>query len=83
MLMASQTINVSQLRDNLAAYLSAAERGQEVMVTNHGRVVAKLSPVEQPRRKLGLLKGKIGPQPDDAWEFPGDLTDIMEGKVEG
>lgn len=80
--MAAQTINVSQLRDNLAAYLNAAEHGQEVIVTNHGRAVAKISPVEQPRRSLGLLKGKIGPQPPEAWDFPDDLTDIMEGRTE-
>lgn len=81
--MPARTINVSQLRDNLATYLSAAEQGQEVIVTSHGRAVAKISPVEQPRRALGLLKGKIGPQSADAWDFPDDLTDIMEGKTEG
>jgi prevent-host-death family protein len=81
--MAAQTINVTELRDNLAAYLTAAEGGQELIVTSHGHAVAKISPIEKPRRVLGLLKGKIGPQPVDAWDFPDDLTDIMEGKIEG
>ena len=78
--MPTQTINVTELRDNLASYLNAAEHGQEVIVTSHGRAVAKITPVERPRRILGLLKGKIGPQPADAWDFPDDLTDLMEGK---
>jgi prevent-host-death family protein len=79
--MPTQTINVTQLRDNLAFYLSAVERGQEVIVISRGRAVAKISPVERPRRALGALKGKIGPQPDEAWTFPEDLTDLMEGKA--
>ena len=78
--MPAKTINVTQLRDNLATYLHAAEQGQEVIVTSHGRAVAKIAPVEQPRRVLGLLKSRIGPQPVDAWDFPEDLTDLMEGK---
>jgi len=81
--MPTRTINVTQLRDNLASYLAAADRGQEVIVTSQGRPVAKISPIERPRRMLGLLKGKIGPQAADAWDFPDDLTDIMEGKTRG
>jgi prevent-host-death family protein len=81
-IMPTQTINVTQLRDNLASYLSAAEQGQEVIVTSHGRAVAKIAPVDRPRRQLGALKGKIGPQPADAWDFPDDLTDLMEGNLE-
>lgn len=38
--------------------------------------------LKQPRRILGLLKGKIDLQPADAWDFPDDLTDIMENKTE-
>lgn len=78
-----RTINVTQLRDNLASYLAAVDRGEEVIVTSQGRAVAKISPIEPPRRVLGLLKGKIGPQAADGWDFPDDLTDIMEGKTEG
>jgi len=79
--MPTRTISVTQLRDNLAAYLAAADRGQEVIVTSQGRPVAKISPIERPRRMLGLPKGKIGAQPADAWDFPDDLTDIMVGKT--
>jgi len=43
----------------------------------------KIPSTQQPRRVLGLLKDRIGPQPADALAFPDDLIDIMEGKGEG
>lgn len=47
-----------------------AESDEDLVATNHGRAV-------------GVLKDKIGPQSASAWDFPEDLTDIMEGKAEG
>ena len=46
------------------------ESDEDLVATNHGRAV-------------GVLKDKIGPQSASAWDFPEDLTDIMEGKAEG
>ena len=40
---------VRELRDNLSRYLGAVREGQEVTVTDHGRAVARLVPVEGPR----------------------------------
>jgi prevent-host-death family protein len=76
-------ISISQFRDSLAAYIEIARKGQEVVLTNHGKAVAKLGPSTDLRpRKPGILKGKIGPIPADAWEMPGDLIDIMSGRPE-
>jgi prevent-host-death family protein len=41
---AMQTINISDFRANLLAYLKKAEQGQEVIVTSHGEALASLSP---------------------------------------
>ena len=77
-----QTVNVKQLRENLATYLELAQRGHEVIVTSHGHAVAKIGPMTKVPRIPGILKGKITIPSDDAWDFPDDLTDIMEGKTE-
>ncbi len=76
-------ISITQFRDSLAAYIELARKGQEVVLTNHGKAVAKLGPSAglSPRRP-GILKGKIGPIPVDAWDMPADLIDIMEGRPE-
>ena len=32
------------------------------------------------KRVIGLLKDQVPQIPDDAWDFPEDLTDMMEGR---
>ncbi|MGE0879637.1 MAG: type II toxin-antitoxin system Phd/YefM family antitoxin [Acidimicrobiia bacterium] len=40
---------IKELRDHLSRYLDAVRDGQEVTVTDHGRAVARLVPLNQPR----------------------------------
>jgi prevent-host-death family protein len=40
---------VRELRDHLSRYLSVVRNGQEVTVTDHGKAVARLVPLDQPR----------------------------------
>ncbi len=42
-------VGVKQLRDNLSRYLEAVRDGQEVTVTDHGKAVARLTPLDKPR----------------------------------
>jgi prevent-host-death family protein len=75
-------ISITQFRDQLAAYIDLAQKGQEVVLTNHGKSVAKLGPTgDGLSRKPGILKGKIGPIPDDAWDTPEDIIAHMEGRT--
>ena len=74
-------VSIKELRTHLSDYLAMAQQGQEVVVTNHGRAMVKLCPMKK-QRVPGVLKGKITPQPADAWEFPADLAAIMEGEIE-
>jgi prevent-host-death family protein len=76
-------ISITQFRDQLASYIEIARNGGEVVLTSHGKSVAKLCPSDEPApRKPGILKGKIGPIPDDVWDMPDDLIEIMEGRAE-
>lgn len=40
---------VRELRDHLSRYLELVREGEEVTVTDHGRAVARLVPLDRPR----------------------------------
>jgi prevent-host-death family protein len=40
---------VRELRDHLSRYLDVVRGGQEVTVTDHGKAVARLVPLDRPR----------------------------------
>jgi prevent-host-death family protein len=57
-----EDISVTELRQNLATYLARVQNGEEVVVTAHGKIIARLVP-EQDRRasakeRLRALRGK-------------------------
>jgi prevent-host-death family protein len=56
------TVNVTELRQNLPAYLEQVRKGAEVQVTVHGRVIARLVPEHDEhtaaRQRLETLRGK-------------------------
>jgi len=46
-----RTAGVREARQNLSALLDEVKKGREVMITEHGRPVAKLVPPDRPRGK--------------------------------
>jgi prevent-host-death family protein len=79
------TTSISDLKARLSAYLDIVRQGDEVLVTDRGRVIARLSPVtgdvlEESRRDALLRSGRITPPtkplPKDFWkvEHPRDAT---------
>jgi antitoxin (DNA-binding transcriptional repressor) of toxin-antitoxin stability system len=66
-------VNVLDLRDDLASYLTQASHGDEVTVTSDGRPIAK-----KPRSALfGAMRGQISIAPDFD-ETPADILDAMD-----
>lgn len=53
-------INVTELRQHLPSYLSSVQKGAEIWVTAHGRVIAHIIPPTEPqkeaRKKLEALR---------------------------
>ena len=41
--------NITELRERLATYLKAVARGETILLTHHGRPIAKLVPVDDRR----------------------------------
>jgi prevent-host-death family protein len=53
---------VRELRDHLSRYLELVREGQQVTVTDHGRAVAQLVPLDQPRPLDRLIaEGVVSP----------------------
>lgn len=72
-------VKVTELRQNLPAYLARVKRGEEIEVLVHGKVVARIVPeqdrAEAARRRLaetrkngGRILGDIMRMPKEAWD---------------
>jgi prevent-host-death family protein len=68
--------SISELKARLSAYLDIVRRGGEVLVTDRGRPIARLAPVEgarraESRRDLLVRSGQLRPPttklPRDFW----------------
>lgn len=79
------TTSISELKARLRAFLDIVRQGNEVLVTDRGRLIARLAPLtgghhEEGRRGLllrtGQLRGPSAPLPQDFWKRrrPADPT---------
>jgi prevent-host-death family protein len=55
-------VNVTELRNNMPAYLDRVKAGEELLLTSRGKAIARLLPVDDmrmlARKQLALLRGK-------------------------
>jgi prevent-host-death family protein len=66
--MNGRRVGVRELRQNLSRYLRRVERGERLEVTEHGRPVAVLAPIDGPRgNALDRLvaEGRLSPPRGD------------------
>lgn len=53
-------IGIKELRDGLSRHLAAVRAGATVTITDHGRPVARIIPVDQPNRLEQLIdEGRV------------------------
>jgi prevent-host-death family protein len=76
-------VNIYAAKTHLSRLIDQANAGEEVVITRHGRPVARLVPAEQvqTKRRLGTLKGKVWVAEDFDAPLPDDLLDLFEGSV--
>ncbi len=76
-------VNVYAAKTQLSRLLERVEHGEEVVITRHGKPVAKLVPIakRQAPRKLGALRGRIRIAKDFDAPLPDDVLDAFEGKA--
>jgi prevent-host-death family protein len=72
-------VAVRELKARLSEYLALVKAGEEVVVTERGKPVARLAPIPSypilPQRlaemeRLGLVRLGSGQLPDNFWELP-------------
>jgi prevent-host-death family protein len=61
-------VGVRELRDHLSKYLAEVKEGREIVVTDHGRPIARLVPPEPGRSKLAQLIAEGRAQPPQTTE---------------
>ena len=87
-MLSMKTANVSSLKARLSAYLQAVRDGEEVLVCDRNKPVARIVPcslgdgAEQQRRLVarGVLRPPLKRRPSTGWpEPPGNVSDeVME-----
>jgi prevent-host-death family protein len=53
------TMSVTEAKAVLSLLVEDAIRGEETIITKHGKPVAKIVPIEKPKIIFGLLEGKL------------------------
>jgi len=77
------TISVYEAKTNLSRLLDRAEAGEEVIITRHGRPVARLVSMREASkrpRKLGVLAGRIRMRDDFDAPLPAEVLAAFEGE---
>jgi prevent-host-death family protein len=55
-------VGIRELRDGLSRHLAEVRKGRTVTVTEHGRVIARITPVDQPTPLDRLIaEGRVRP----------------------
>jgi prevent-host-death family protein len=74
-------VNMLEAKTNLSRLVEAVESGREpeIILARNGKPVARIVPIEQPRRIVGIADGQFG-ELDDDWfrDFKAASKDIQE-----
>ncbi|MGH8471188.1 MAG: type II toxin-antitoxin system Phd/YefM family antitoxin [Gammaproteobacteria bacterium] len=72
------TVNIHEAKTQLSRLLEAAARGEEIIIAKAGKPIARLVPIEKPKRKPGALKGTFILDDTFFEPLPVDVLDVME-----
>ena len=77
-------VNIHAAKTHLSRLIGQAAAGEDIIIAKAGKPVAKLTSLAsgagRPKRRLGILAGKlIVPEDFDA-PLPGDVLDAFEGR---
>ena len=72
-------VNMHEAKTHLSKLVDAVLHGQEIIIAIAGKPVAKLEPIsKKPRRRFGVLKGKIKIAKDFDEPLPDDILSDFE-----
>ena len=74
-------VSIAEAKNRLSELIRAVEGGDHVVITRHGKPVARLAPAPAPRRRahLGAMKDRIQLPP--GWDAPIDLDGFLAGEL--
>ena len=73
-------VNIYEAKTHFSKLVDSVVHGNEVVIAMAGKPVAKLVPIcQKPKRRLGLLKGKIRIAKDFDAPLPEELIADFEG----
>ncbi|MDQ3013668.1 MAG: type II toxin-antitoxin system prevent-host-death family antitoxin [Acidobacteriota bacterium] len=55
-----QTVNIADLKNNLSAYLKRVRNGEEMLVKDRHRLIARLMPLSGAEEMEAVLEGRPG-----------------------
>ena len=55
-------MNITEAKAKLSELITAAERGEDIVILRDGRPAVRLVPVARTGVRLGMLKGVVDPQ---------------------
>jgi prevent-host-death family protein len=78
------TVNIHQAKTHLSGLLQRVQSGEEIVIANAGKPVARLVPIEAPPapRILGSAKGQIWMSDDFDAPLPDEITKLFYGEDE-
>ena len=73
-------VSIAEAKNRLSELIRAVEGGEGVVITRHGRPVARLAPPPPARRpvRLGAMKDRLHLRP--GWHHPIDLDRFLAGE---
>jgi prevent-host-death family protein len=75
-------VNIHAAKTQLSRLVDAAASGEEIIIARSGKPIARLGPLAgpRPRRRLGILKGKLVLPEDFDAPLPEEVLDAFEGR---
>ncbi len=75
-------INIHEAKTHLSRLVDQVAGGAEIVIAKAGKPMARLVPLKAagPRRRLGVLKGKIRIADDFDAPLPDELLELFEGR---
>lgn len=74
-----KVVNIHEAKTHFSKLVDSVLHGNEIIIAMAGKPVAKLGPIEKkPKRKLGVLKGKVKIAKDFDAPLPEDILEDFE-----
>jgi prevent-host-death family protein len=73
-------VSITEAKDRLTELIRTVEKGENVVITRHGKPVAQLSPPPPPQKRRvrwGTMRGRIHMKP--GWDRPLTVDEFLSG----